>query len=348
MSNQQNSSFGQKIIFALDVIMIILVIIDISLIAFNSLFEVKIIRESLLGHFIPSFTNWYATHISQNFLLYESSIFIPIFLGELFFRWFLAVIFKTYDKWFFYPIYHWYDVLGCIPTSSFRILRFIRIFVLLYKLHRWKIINLNDYAVYRQIMHYYSIIVEEITDKVAVNLLEEAKEEIKRGEHLASVLVKNVVKPHRTEISEWTAAQMRKGIGKNYKRHRTDIQLYLRKVIKDSIETNRELGNLEKIPVLGAVISDSIHKAVADITFGVIDRITADLASEDKAGISDAIVSAVLDIIIAAENGMNEKQKQLMSQLVGEAVDLIISRVKEKKWKIAEQDARDDLNDIFY
>jgi hypothetical protein len=45
---------------------------------------------------------------------------------------------------------------------------------------------------------------------------------------------------------------------------------------------------------------------------------------------------------------MNEKQKQLMSQLVGEAVDLIISRVKEKKWKIAEQDTRDDLNDIFY
>jgi hypothetical protein len=347
MSNQQNSSFGQKIIFALDVIMIILVIIDISLIAFNSLFEVKIIRESLLGHFMPSFTNWYATHISQNFLLYESSIFIPIFLGELFFRWFLAVIFKTYDKWFFYPIYHWYDVLGCIPTSSFRILRFIRIFVLLYKLHRWKVINLNDYAVYRQMIHYYNILVEEISDRVAVNLLEEAKSEIKRGEPIASVIIKDVVRPYRKEIADWAALHVRSGIGRNYNRHRSDIQTYLKKIIKETIEANKEVGNFEKIPVLGAVITDSIYRAVADITFGVIDRITEDLASEDKSEISDTIVSAVLDLIIAAENEMSVDQKKLLNQLISDAVDLIISRVQEKKWKLAEQENGENLKDIF-
>ena len=99
--------------------------------------------------------------------------------------------------------------------------------------------------------------------------------------------------------------------------------------------------------MLGSVISDSIYRAVADITFGVIDRITEDLASEDKSEISDSIVSAILDLLISAENEMSEDQKKLLNQLISDAVDLIISRVQEKKWKLAEQEKRSQLKEVF-
>lgn len=346
MPNKNNHSLQHRLIFILDLFMIFLVILDLFLIGFNALFEVKIFRESILMPISPTFTNWYEEHIRQNFLFFESSIFVSIFLAELFLRWFVAIVQRTYEKWFFYPVYHWYDVLGCIPTSSFRILRFIRIFVLLYKLHKWKVINLNDYVLYRKMIHYYNITVEEISDKVAVNLLEEAKSEINRGEPIVKVLVRDLIKPNRNEITNWAGYQLRRGINRQYNSHRNEIQLYLKSVIKESVEANKEINNLEKIPVLGSIISESIYKAVADISFGVIDRVSSDMASEEKSAITDAIVNAVLDLIFAAEEQASSEQKQLANKIVSDAVDLIISRVREKKWKLAE--AREEgLKEVF-
>ena len=328
--------------------MIYLVIIEISLVVFNSIFDIQIIRESVFRYFLPTLTNLYSIYIYQNFLLIEVTFFVSVFIGEFLLRWLWAIINRTYKNWFFYPIYHWYDLLGCIPTSTFRLLRLLRVFVFLYKLHRLNLIDLNKFAISGMMIQYYKIIVEEVSDRVAVNLLEEAKAEIQRGEPMSAVIVKEIIKPYQNEIANWAAAHVRVGLSRNYIRHRSDLQLYIKEVIKESIETNREVGNLEKIPVIGAVISDSIYKAVADISFGVIDRITEDLASEEKSEISVAITSAVLDLITSNENDLNEEQKVIMNKLSCDTVDLIIKWVKEKKWKLANRDSRANLKDVFY
>ncbi len=340
--------FSHRMLLFVDVLMISLVIIDLVLIAFDSLFAVKIIKEQFFTKLAPDFTYWYGNVIHQNFLLYVSSVFITIFIVELSIRWILAIFHRTYDKWFFYPIYHWYDVLGCIPTSSFRILRFIRIFVLLYRLHRWKVINLNDYVLYRQMIHYYNIVVEEVSDRVAVNLLEEVKSEIKRGEPIGSAIITDVIKPYQTKIVEWTSIHVQSGLRRHYSEHREGIQRYLKQIIKETVETNKEMSGLERIPLLGNVITDSINKAVCDITFGVIDRISSELASADRAIVIETIVKAITDIIFSANQMTSKEHQQLFNGLISDSVDLIIERVKEKKWKLAEEQEKEDSNDVFY
>lgn len=61
-------------------------------------------------------------------------IFVSIFIAELLIRWMVTIHQKTYHKWFFYPVIHWFDVLGCIPVGSFRWLRLLRVFSILYRL----------------------------------------------------------------------------------------------------------------------------------------------------------------------------------------------------------------------
>jgi len=348
MSERNKNLFNSKLTLIIDALMIYLVVLDICLVIFNSIFDIQIIRESILRFFYPTFTQLYSVYIYQNFLLFEVSIFTTIFAGEFLLRWFWAIRKRSYKKWYFYPIYHWYDLFGFIPTSTFRLLRLLRIFVFLYKLHRSKLIDLNKFAISGMMIQYYRIIVEEVSDRVAVNLLEEAKSEIQRGEPMSAIIVKEIVKPHRNEIADWAAAHVRAGITRNYKRHRGDLQKYLKDVVKETVETNKEVGNLEKIPVFGAVISESIHKAVADIAFGVLDRITYDLASEDKSEITVAIAASVLDLFTATEEELSDEQKQIMNQIICDTVDLVIKWVKEKKWKLAEQDSRTNLKDILY
>ena len=44
---------------------------------------------------------------------------------------------------------------------------------------------------------------------------------------------------------------------------------------------------------------------------------------------------------------MSVDQKKLVNQLISDAVDLIISRVQVKKWKLAEQENGKNLKFIF-
>lgn len=335
-----------RIAVAVDVLMIILVVLDLSCIAFDSLFNVRFIREVLIGGVFPSFKNWYADYVHEDFLLYES-VFVTLFIIEIAIRWFLAIIHKTYDKWFFYPFIHWYDVIGCIPTSTFRLLRFIRVIVLTYRLHRWGVINLHNYTLFRYGLHYYNIVVEEISDRVAVSLISQARDEVKRGVPMSEDIINKVLEPRREQIVGWAAGRVQEGLRRHYLSQREEIQNYLQQIIKESVDDNRELRNLERFPVIGTQISIAINKAVQDITFNVIDRLTSDFAASDKREILEAVVDAITEVILS-KGDSEETSADFTNQLVIESLELMIERVKSKKWKVMEQKLAQDPNDVFY
>jgi hypothetical protein len=62
--------------------------------------------------------------------------FLLIFASEFFTRWWLAYRRGTYSKWFLFPIFNWYDLLGIIPFKQFRFFRLFRIASIYMRLHR--------------------------------------------------------------------------------------------------------------------------------------------------------------------------------------------------------------------
>jgi hypothetical protein len=348
--NQSNSKttqpFRHRIALAIDVLMIILVIMDLSFIAFDSLFNVRFIREGILGALLPQFKDWYAETIHEDFLLYEI-IFPILFIIEITIRWFLAIIRKTYAKWFFYPFIHWYDVLGCLPISSLRLLRFVRLVVLTYRLHRWGVINLNNYALFRYGLHYYNIAVEEISDRVAVSLLTQARDEVKRGVPMSEDIINKVLEPRREQIVGWAAGRVQEGLRRHYLANRPEIQTYLQDIIRESVDNNQELRNLEKIPVIGGQIANAINKSVQDITFNVIDHLTSDFAASENREMLEAVVDAITEVILSKGHS-TETSAEFTNQLVIESMDLMIERVRSKKWQLMEQKMDEDPDDVFY
>ena len=53
----------------------------------------------------------------------------------------MAIRKQTYPRWYFYPFLHWYDLLGCIPIGSFRMLRLLRLISLTIRLQKMGIID---------------------------------------------------------------------------------------------------------------------------------------------------------------------------------------------------------------
>ena len=62
--------------------------------------------------------------------------FLLIFATEFFTRWWLAYRRGTYRKWFLFPIFNWYDLLGIVPLKQFRFFRLFRIASIYVRLHR--------------------------------------------------------------------------------------------------------------------------------------------------------------------------------------------------------------------
>ena len=100
-------------LFWMDLTMLIIVIINLLYLFFGFLFQFSFFAQSI--HYVSAaFHDWYATHIYHNVLQYDL-IFVGIYVAELLFRWIRSIYRKKYDKWWFYPFVHWYDVIMCIP-----------------------------------------------------------------------------------------------------------------------------------------------------------------------------------------------------------------------------------------
>ena len=176
--------------------------------------------------------------------------------------------------------------------------------------------------------------------------MEEAKSEITEGEPITNMILRDVLIPHRSEIVDWTADHVQTGLRRHYKANRKEIQTYLQQVVQEAVEKNKEVSNLERIPLLGSVVAESINKAVREITFTVVDRLSADLAHSDNNFAMVMIVDAVTDVVFSLNENVSNSQKNLSNQIISESIDLIIERVKVKKWKIKEQEKK--LDDLFF
>ncbi|MCP4440513.1 MAG: ion transporter, partial [Aureispira sp.] len=274
-----------------DIAMILLVVFDLLWLMFDALYAMEGVK-SFIDHYFPAYEG-----IHRWFYVYDG-IVVSIFVLEFFSRWAFAIYKKQYDKWFFFPFAHWYDILGCIPTGAFRILRLFRVIGLTLRLHKWGVIDLNEYYIYKVLLHYYNIIVEEIADRVVVKVLEETKEEMQRGTPLTDAIAENVIEPKKAAIVEWTTTHIQTGLQLKYSDYRSDIETYIQEIVDEAVRCNKEIKQIDKIPLLGGRIQHSLNSAISNIVFGVVDRLMLDLADPDRSSTISTMVDAIVDILL--------------------------------------------------
>ncbi len=131
----------------------------------------------LLGRFQPELITAWRTEWHHPVWLYDT-ILTGFLIGELALRWAVAVYGRTYHRWFFYPFIHWYDVLGCLP--GLQALRLFRLVTVFYRLNRMGLLLIGGGLIITA-RKYYNIVLEEISDRIVLNVLEGVRQEIRRA-----------------------------------------------------------------------------------------------------------------------------------------------------------------------
>lgn len=306
-----------------DLLMLGLTIFDLIWLMFDALYNTNTVK-ALVDPILPFYQS-----IHEDFYFYDG-IIVSIFILEFSIRWLVAIQQKIYAKWFFYPFIHWYDVLGCFPTSSFRILRLFRIIGLTYRLHRWQVIDLNNYALFSTLGYYYYIAIEEVSDRVVIKVLSQAKNEINRGQPLNEVIVEEVVLPRKKELAQLISTTLQEGIRSKYPQYQKLLKKYVVHSVENIVINNPEVQQIKRIPMVGTQIQNTLNTATSQIVFGVVDQLISDLMSDEGQTSIALIAESILEVFLQEQYA---KSSELTNEIILESIDLIVKRVQVKNWK---------------
>jgi hypothetical protein len=247
-SKLKSSHEGPWII--VDLLMLGLLLINLVWLLFDSLYATQAFK-TMLSSVNPSIVEGYAP-VHNNFTLYDLA-FVGIFLSEFCVRWLASILRKTYMRWYFFPFIHWYDLVGCIPLGGARIFRFLRVFSILYRLQKHQIIDLRNTAIYRFIVFYYDVFVEELSDRIVVKVLSDAQKDIAAGSPLIEDISQQVIGTRLPILTQWLSSVMvHIGESIEHNDHSESVRSHVQKSVGKAVRNNSQVSILKLVPMLGS------------------------------------------------------------------------------------------------
>ena len=320
-SRLKSSHEGPWII--VDLLMLALLIINLIWLLFDGLFATQAFK-SILASMSTDLVTGYAP-IHENFVLYDLA-FVAIFLTEFCVRWVASVVRKTYVRWYFFPFIHWYDLIGCIPLGGARIFRFLRIFSIFYRLQKYQIIDLRNTAVYRFIIFYYDVLVEELSDRIVVKVLSDAQKDIAAGSPLIDDISQQVLASRLPILTQWLSSVMvHIGESIEHNDHGESVRSHVQKSVGKAVRGNSQVSTLKLVPILGSTIEKTLEQSVTDIVTQSIINLMKDITPEK---IDDFVEHGIGRF--SSEDHMLDQEVLL---IVNECLELVKHHVSQQRWK---------------
>jgi hydroxypyruvate isomerase len=332
MSKSKYSRSFDNVLVVVDIFMVILVIINLLMMAIQLNFESDSVR-ALIEQYAYPFYQLYLP-IYKNFIFIDG-IFVAVFIAEIFIRWGIAIYNKTYHRWFFYPFARWYEVLGCIPISSFRALRILRVIAIIVRLNRMKIIDIKQWYLYKVFSKYLNVITEEVSDRVVVNVIEGIQQEVKTGIPLTERILKEVIVPRKTVLVNYLAHRVQQVTKDQYATNKEDLRASIREAVSTAIQQNQNIRVLEQVPMVGKVASVALQQSVYDITFQTINHVIEKMASEESRMVIEKIADGIIEAILIEEE--DTQLQTTFNDMIIHSLDLVKEQVQVQQWKAKEQ-----------
>lgn len=311
----------------LDLFMVALVSINLIFIVFDSLYA-TVAMQQLLDGISPAFNAFYDERVHQHFLYYDL-VFVAIFLAEFCFQWWMSVRKRIYPRWYFYPFMRWYDLVGCIPIGSLRMLRLLRIVSLMVRLQKMGVIDMTDTRIYRFFEFYFNAFIDEVSDRVMIRTLDDVRREVEDETPITRQVITQVIAPQRELLVEHLSRRIGLIAQNSYQQHQDTIREYVDSVISEAVRANSGIRNIERVPMLGRAVVSQLQQSINDIVYEVFDRTVRDVSAAENNRLVDESVSVIIDAILDDHPELGD----IGTKMTVEAIELIKERVRVQHWK---------------
>ncbi|MEC7120872.1 MAG: preprotein translocase subunit SecA [Pseudomonadota bacterium] len=312
-----------------DILILLIIIIGLLLVGIDALLMSNVGQTLATWSNLSEPLNLYRTDLHTTALNIEDW-FTVFLIAELLARWALAIIKQRYHRWFIFPFVHWYEVLGCIPAlRAFRLLRAVAI---IRKLHLMGI-QVIPKRWMRFGQFYYNVILEEISDRIVINVLDGIERELKNSQ-THGALIHNLIDQHRVQLTEATAELLQTSLAPALAQHNEQLQQGVGEAVHRAIANTPELHQmLRLIPIVGG----QIEKQIQAIGKRLGENITAELVQPFRATAqADQLANPALQTVAHHVGNLpidSPKLEALVESLVFEGIEMLRQQVAVQQWK---------------
>lgn len=311
-----------------DAFMVFVVILNLGFLAFDWLFGYAFFQD-----FIQSISNGFFIHyrdqVHPNFLMYDL-YFVAIFITELVVRWVIAIRDEVYSRWWIYPVARWYDVLGCIPISAFRWLRFLRVVSMVLRLHKMRVIDLRKSYAYQQVHYLFKRFTNRVTDSVLINLVSGVQREVMKdgdAEESKSTIAE-AVKPDQQQLAKAVTQRIQKAAKNNYDKHRETLKNQIETIVREGFGHSAEMQKIAALPLVGKQITQTLEDTLGDITYQLVDSLFHQAISEETGRLLEDSINTTLEAVFSEKEMANDEHEEEMNRIIRKILSRILERVK--------------------
>ena len=202
------------------------------------------------------------------------------------------------------------------------------------RLHKMGVIDLRQSYFFRIYQRYSAVIVEEVSDRVVVNVLSGVQDELKHGTPVASRIIVEVIRPQKEVLVEWLSSRITAASEQHYERYQEQLQAYVNRKVAEAVRNNSEVKDIAAIPLVGSTITGKLETAVAQITYAVIEGMMKDLSSEENTKVISELADVTMDMMLLEEE--DEELNRMSVEMIHQSIDIIKEQVEVKRWQQAE------------
>jgi len=314
-------------IIIIDVFMLIVLSINMFLIIFDWLFSYNLINIFLKFHF----HTFYNAYLPYHFYFWKIDlIFVTIYWIEIFAQWIYHIIFVKNEKWYHYPYRHWYDLIGSIPIGTLHWLRVLRVFSIIYRLHKLKLIDITKTFTVRTLNKWIDILSEEVSDRVVVNILSGVQNEIKLGNPVFDKINQEIIKPRIDNLVAISVEKLNDVVQNIHHEYGSELKSYLDEKVEKSVDKSKDVKALSRLPVVGKTINTTLKNAISDIVFDIINQVLIDFRNENKQETIEEVIRLVYNSLLSLNKG-----NEILIKSIIDSLEIIKEQVKVQQWKIS-------------
>ncbi len=316
-----------RIIFV-DIVVLIVLFVNLIWIVFDSIYAYEPVNNFL--HLKLTGFHAFYLPLHKQFWLYDL-YFVGFYFIEIIFQWILAIKNKDYEKWYYYPIMHWYDVLGSIPVGSLRWLRLLRVVSIFVRLSKLQLIDISKNLIFKQFNRLINILSEEVSDRVVVNIISGVQTEIGSGTPVFDKINSDIILPRKENLIEITTNKVKEIFESFSQRFDQDLKEYVDVKVQSAVKNSNDIKTLSRIPLIGSSIESTLKNAISDIVHQIVVDVVADLKSDNNTDEIKEIISLFYDGLMAKQNLTSAA---LLEKSIIDSLEIIKDQVKVQQWKL--------------
>lgn len=325
-SEGKPGSLLERAHLAWDLLIIVLVVANLSLLLFDSLFLLPPLNAGFEA-LLPGLHDAYERHIRANFIMIDLA-FVSVFLLDVILGWTVAIVERRYHRWFFYPFVHWYDVLGCIPVGGFRILRILRLVSLLHRLQRLGVIDIRGWRLYGVYQKYYEILMEELSDRIALRLLGSIQDQVRASDSLSRRLTQDVVMPRKEQLIHEISRRLESTVDGAYRANRDDLMRYISVLVGRTLAESPEVRRLKRLP-LGGQVARAMDDSLSEIACRLVQEAMEGLRSPEFGRLVERLADSGFDAWLRVD----EHTERVTDQVLLDMLEVMKEQVALQEWK---------------